>query len=68
MKKFKHVYISTLVPLGIMGLIYLIAYLTCGTGLVTNDCYEQYVPFFNAFLGGVLILSGVTAESYYASV
>ncbi len=49
MKKFKHVYISTLVPLGIMGLIYLIAYLTCGTGLVTNDCYEQYVPFFNAY-------------------
>ncbi len=49
MKKFKHICISTLVPLGIMGLIYLIAYLTCGAGLVTNDCYEQYVPFFNAY-------------------
>lgn len=49
MKKFKHVFISTLVPLGIMGLISLIAYLVCGAGLVTNDCYEQYVPFFNAY-------------------
>ena len=49
MSKIKHVVISTLVPLGIMGLISLIAYLVCGAGLTASDCYEQYIPFMNAY-------------------
>ncbi|MCM1308727.1 MAG: YfhO family protein, partial [Butyrivibrio sp.] len=49
MKKIKHVIISTLVPFAIVGLISLIAFLLCDVGLVANDCFEQYVPFLNAY-------------------
>ena len=49
MNKIKHILISTLVPLGIMGLISLIAYITCKAGLTASDCYEQYIPFMNAY-------------------
>lgn len=49
MKNIKHVIISTLVPLAIVGLISLIAFIFCDVGLVANDCYEQYVPFLNAY-------------------
>lgn len=49
MKNIKHIIISTLVPLAIVGLISLIAFIFCDVGLVANDCYEQYVPFLNAY-------------------
>lgn len=49
MKSVKYVIISTLVPFAIVGLISLIAFMFCDVGLVANDCYEQYVPFLNAY-------------------
>ncbi len=69
MSKVKHVLISTLVPLGIVGLISLAAYLFCGAGLAANDCYEQYVPFFNAYYdiikGGKSIFYSLTGSMGY---
>lgn len=49
MKKTRHIWISILVPLVMVGLVSLIAYLLCGVVLTSNDCYEQYIPFFGAY-------------------
>lgn len=49
MKKIKHVLLSMLVPLVIVGLVLVIAHIFCGVGLTSNDCFEQYIPFFSAY-------------------
>ncbi len=43
MKNIKHIIISTLVPLAIVGLISLIAFIFCDVGLVANDCYDMFL-------------------------
>lgn len=49
LKRNRHVLISMSVTLGIVGITALIAYILCGTGFVSNDCYEQYLPFMYAY-------------------
>lgn len=49
MKKGKFILFSMLVPLVIVGLVCVIALLVGGVGIASNDCYEQYVPFFGAY-------------------
>ncbi len=49
MKKINYILLSILVPLAIVGLFSIIAFLACDSGLASNDCYEQYVPFMNAY-------------------
>ena len=49
MKRCKHILYSILVPLVMVGLVSLIAYLVCGAVFTSNDCYEQYLPFFGAY-------------------
>ena len=49
MKRCKHIIYSILVPLVMVGLVSLIAYLACGAVFTSNDCYEQYLPFFGAY-------------------
>ncbi len=45
----RHIYISIIVPFTIVGFIALFSWVFMGVGLVSNDCYEQYVPFFTAY-------------------
>lgn len=49
MKRKDTILLSFLVPFAIVGLILLVAGLMCGVGYTSNDCYEQYLPFFNAY-------------------
>lgn len=49
MNRTRTIILSTIVPLSIMGLILLIAGIVCGVGYSSNDCFEQYIPFFNAY-------------------
>ncbi len=49
MKRIKHILLSMLVPLVIVGLVLVIAYFFCGVGLTSNDCFEQYIPFFGVY-------------------
>lgn len=49
MKKIKHILLSMLVPLVIVGLVLVIAYIFCGVGITANDCFEQYIPFFGVY-------------------
>lgn len=49
MKKGKYILFSMLVPLVIVGLVCVIALLVSGVGIASNDCFEQYVPFFGAY-------------------
>ena len=49
MNKAKNILFSMLVPLIIVGLVCVIAYFACGVGITSNDCFEQYIPFFGAY-------------------
>lgn len=49
MTKVKHILFSMLVPLIMVGLVLIIAYVFCGVGITSNDCFEQYIPFFSAY-------------------
>ena len=49
MNKSKHILFSMLVPLIMVGLVCVIAYFACGVGITSNDCYDQYIPFFGAY-------------------
>ena len=49
MKHCRHIIYSILVPLLMVGLVSIIAYLACGVVFTSNDCYEQYLPFFGAY-------------------
>ncbi|MGN0374491.1 MAG: YfhO family protein, partial [Butyrivibrio sp.] len=49
MKKISHILLSMLVPLLMVGLVSVIAYIFCGVGLTSNDCFEQYIPFFSVY-------------------
>ncbi len=62
--KQKHVILSILVPLAIVGLISVIAFIFCDAGLASNDCYEQYVPFFTAYYN---IITGKQSMFYSLS-
>ncbi len=49
MKKYLHVFISFLVPFTVAGILALVAFIACRVGYIANDCFEQYIPFFNAY-------------------
>lgn len=69
MNKIKHILLSMLVPLLMVGLVSVIAYIFCGAGLTSNDCFEQYIPFFSAYYdilteGGSMFYSNTGALGY----
>lgn len=49
MKRCSHILYSILVPLVMVGLVSIIAYFAGGVTFTSNDCYEQYLPFFGAY-------------------
>lgn len=49
MKRCRHILFGILVPLIMVGLVSLIAYISCGVVFTSNDCFEQYLPFFGAY-------------------
>ena len=49
MTKIKHILFSMMVPLVMVGLVLIIAYVFCGVGITSNDCFEQYIPFFSTY-------------------
>lgn len=47
--KVKTVLLSFLIPLAIVGTIMAVAFVVCGVGICSNDCFEQYIPFFYSY-------------------